>query len=227
MLHPIVIYDPEYPPAIGKAGDEDKEAGQEDARWLQRVARQLARARRLLQPVPYSLNGTADWVAMVERHLEFRLLLPLPEDPRADALLGGLPPTGVYDIAWPHAADRDEVVTIGVEDHLRAAGQALLVDRSRGQRHLIYPVGHRLTDAAERTGREYLIAAWLYLHFRAGVNNDCDEALVRRYQALTDELWDLLTQTGDQADAAFAERIERWRADQDRPAGQRTDGDHG
>jgi hypothetical protein len=226
-LHPVVIVDREYPLTDEKAREEDKAAAADNASWLQSMDGQLAMARRLLQPVPYSPKGTQDWAPMVERHVEFRRLLLLPEDPRADALLGGLPPTGVYDIAWPHAAERDEVVTIPVEDHLRAAGQALLVDGNRGERHLIYPVRHHLTDAAEKTGREYLIAAWLYLHFRAGVNNDSDEGLAGRYKALTDELWDLLTQTGDQADADFAERIERWRADQDWRAGQQTDGEHG
>jgi hypothetical protein len=232
-IHPVVIDDPDYP--AGKndpkcpVGKDDPKclAGKREAGWFQAVDRQLTMVRRLLQPVPYTVERETDWNRVVERHLEFCRLLLLPGDPRADAVLGGLPPAGVYDIAWPHAAERDEVVTTGVEDHLAAGGQALLVDRSQGQRHLIYPVGHHLTNAAERTGREYLIAAWLYLHFRIGVNNDSDPEVIGRYQALANELGNLLTDTGDQADDSFAEKIEQWRADRDGTDGQRADGEHG
>jgi hypothetical protein len=214
-LHPVVIVDPNYP-----AGDSAQ------ANWLQGVDDQLTMLRRLLQPVPYSPTDLPAFTAMVERHLEFRRLLRKPDDPRAESLLGGLPPAGVYDVAWRHAVDRDEVVTMPVEEHLQSGGEALLVDESLGQRHLIYPTKHRLTNAAEHTGLEYLVAAWLYLHFRAQAGHTTDEALAKRYQALTDKLTVLLAQTGDEADASFVDRIDWWLAG-DGSAGQGTGGDHG
>jgi hypothetical protein len=206
-LHPVVIVDPDYPP-----GDS--------AAWLSGVDGQLKMLRRLLQPVPYKPKLTADYDRMVQRHVEFRRLLPKPEDPRAGSLLGGLPPAGVYDMAWRHAVDRDEVVTMPVEQRLQSQGEDLLVDPRLGLRHLIYPAKHRLTDAAERAGREYLIAAWLYLHFRARVNNNGDAGLAKRYQDLTDELMLLLGQTGAEIDASFVDRIEQWQAIENSPAGQ-------
>ena len=216
-LHPVVIVDLDYP-----AGD--------GASWLQGVDQQLTMLRRLLQPVPYSpLHYSPIYLpaftSMVERHLEFRRLLRKPDDPRAESLLGGLPPAGVYDMAWRHAVDRDEVVTMPVAEHLQSGGEALLVDQTLGQRHLIYPTKHRLTNAAERTGREYLVAAWLYLHFRAQAGDTADDALARRYQVLTDKLILLLDQAGDEVDASFVDRIEQWLAG-DGSAGQGTGGDH-
>ena len=211
-LHPVVIDDSQYPPGGS-------------AEWLERVNGQLTMFRRLLQPVPYSPTYSPThllaFTQMVDRHLEFRRLLPKLDDPRAESLLGGLPPAGVYDIAWRHAVERDEVVTVPVEEHLQSGGEALLVDQTLGQRHLIYPTRHPLTHAAERTGLEYLVAAWLYLHFRARAGDSDKEALARRYQALTDKLTVLLDQTGD----SFVDRIEDWLAGGG-PAGQRTGGDH-
>jgi hypothetical protein len=214
-LHPVVIVDLNYP-----TGDS-AEAG-----WLQGVDNQLRMLRRLLQPVPYAPTDLPAFTGMVERHLEFRRLLRKPDDPRAGSLLGGLPPAGVYDVAWRHAVDRDEVVTMPVEEHLQSGGEALLVDQSLGQRHLIYPTKHRLTNAAEHTGLEYLVAAWLYLHFRAQAGDNTDEELAKRYQALTDKLTVLLGQTGDEADDSFVDRIEGWLAGNG-SAGQGTGGDHG
>jgi hypothetical protein len=139
----------------------------------------------------------------------------------------------VYDIAWRHAVDRDEVVTMPVAQRLQSGGEDLLVNQTRGQRHLIYPTypaKHRLTDAAEKTGREYLIAAWLYLHFRARENTDGDaeptKELTERYQALTDELMLLLGDSGVAADASFVGRMEQWLSGEDGPAGQQAGGEH-
>jgi len=203
-LHPVVIVDLDYSP-----GDS--------ADWLTGVDGQLNMLRQLLQPVQYTPDLPEDYVLMVKRHVEFRRLLG-KADPRAQSLLGGLPLAGVYDIAWRHAVDRDEVVTLPVAQHLQSGGEDLLVNQTLGQRHLIYPTSparHRLTDAAERTGREYLVAAWLYLHFRARENNDDDAELTKRYQALTDELLLLLGDSGVAADASFADRMEQWLANED------------
>jgi hypothetical protein len=210
-LHPVVIVDPDYPAGAGA-----------EAVWLQDVGDQLGMLQRLLQPVPYSPMLLPAFTRMVERHLEFRRLLRNADDPRAESLLGGLPPAGVYDVAWRHAVERDEVVTVPVEEHLQSGGESLLVDQTLGQRHLIYPTRHPLTDAAERTGLEYLVAAWLYLHFRAQAGDTADEAQARRYEALTYKLIDLLEQTGD----TFADRIDEWLAG-DGPGRPQTGGHDG
>ena len=96
------------------------------------------------------------------------------------------------------------------------------MDQTLGLRHLIYPTKHHLTDAAERTGLEYLIAAWLYLHFRKQAGGSTDTALAGRYDELTDNLIIRLLQTGEPSDAAFAARLEQWQAEGE--GGQQTGG---
>ena len=124
-LHPVVIVDPDYP------------VGDTEASWLKGVDDQLRMLRRLLLPVQYTPTLLAAFTQMVQRHVEFRRLVRTPKDSRADSLLGGLPLAGVYDTAWGYAVDRDEAVTMPVEDHLRSRGEAMLVDQTLGQRHLI------------------------------------------------------------------------------------------
>ena len=214
-LHPVVIVDLDYP------------AGDAEGGWLRSVDDQLRMLSRLLQPVQYTPTLLTAFSRMVERHVEFRRLLRTPKNPRAESLLGGLPLAGVYDAAWRYAVDRDEAVTMPVEEHLRSLGEAMLVDQTLGQRHLIYPTRHPLTNAAERAGREHLIAAWLYVHFRGRINNGHDAELTRRYQALTDKLMIVLDQTGDPADTSFLDKMERWLAGEDGPAGQQAGGERG
>src|SRR5262249_33554233 len=149
----------------------------------QAVSNQLAMFRRLLQPVEYDPTNVEEFDAfqrMVERHLELRRLLEDEDDPRAGSLLGGLPPCGAYDIAWCHAAAAGGAPPTPVEEPLHSRGFALLVDRSSGERHLIYPARHALTGTAEKTGREHLIAAWLYLHFRMGAGDGGHESIANR-----------------------------------------------
>src|SRR6266568_2631387 len=124
-----------------------------------------------------------------------------------------MPSAGWSNGTWNCAAPADEAVSTPVEEHLQSRGEALLVDWPSGQRHLIYPAQHALTEAAEQTGREHLIAAWLYLHFRMRAGDGGDESLANRYQTLTGKLFDLLADAGDQADADFVDSIERWQAD--------------
>jgi hypothetical protein len=201
-LHPIVVIDPDY------------QADGTEAASSRAVSNQLAMFRRLLQPVEYDPTNDEEFdpfQRMVERHLELRRLLEDEDDPRAGSLLGGLPPCGVYDIAWCHAAPADEAATTPVEEHLHSRGFALLVDRSSGERHLIYPARHDLTGAAEKAGREHLIAAWLYLHFRMHAGDGGDASLANRYQTLTGNLIDRLQDTEDPADTEFISSIERWK----------------
>ena len=216
-LHPVVVEDQTYRQDVYGTADASAEAG-----WLKNVNGQLEKLRRLLQPVEYAPGREGVFIQMVERHLEFRRLLQKPEDPRAQSLLGGLPPAGTYDLAWPHAVAGHEVVTIPVPERLQAGGEELLVDQTLGLRHLIYPTKHDLTDAAERTGLEYLVAAWLYLHFRKQAGGSTDTALAGRYDELTDNLIIRLLQTGEPSDAAFAARLEQWQAEGE--GGQQTGG---
>jgi hypothetical protein len=216
-LHPVVIEDRTY-------GQDDRatENDSADATWLENVNGQLEKLRGLLQPVEYSPGREGVFTQMVDRHLEFRRLLQTPGDPRAESLLGGLPPTGVYDLAWPHAVPGHEMVTVPVADRLYAGGAELLVDQTMGLRHLIYPAQHPLTKAAERTGLEYLVAAWLYLHFRMRAGGGADPELAGRYEELTDQLIIRLHQTGEPSDASFAAQLDRWQAEGGGPTGQRT-----
>lgn len=196
-LHPVVVHDP----ALDPAGDEP---------WQSALRAQGAQLRRLLDVIEYS--PTADNLdhirAMVNRHVELRRLdepAQLPH-PRQRTVLDGFPPRGVHDLAWRYADPDEEVVSIPVSARLAATGDSLLLNPSKGSGHLLYPEGHRLTKVAQRCGREYLVAAWLYRHFRDGTAIGVDGAD-------TERLLNLLRQTGDPADAAFAEQIAKWRAD--------------
>lgn len=216
-LHPVVIEDRTY-------GQDDRATadGGADATWLGNVSGQLEKLRRLLQPVEYAPGREGVFTQMVDRHLEFRRLLLKADDPRAGSLLGGLPPTGVYDLAWPHAVPGHEVVTVPVAERLHAGGAELLVDRDVGLRHLIYPAQHPLARAAERTGLEYLVAAWLYLHFRKQAGGSADQALAGQYRNLTEELEVRLLQTGEPSDQAFARQLGQRQRESGDPSGQRT-----
>ena len=220
-LHPVVIEDRTYGQDDRATADASADASA-DAIWLENVSGQLERLRRLLQPVEYAPGRERVFTQMVERHLEFRRLLSKPDDPRAESLLGGLPPTGVYDLAWPHAVPGHEMVTVPVAERLHAGGAELLVDDSIGLRHLIYPAQHALAKAAERTGVEYLVAAWLYLHFRKQAGGSTDQALAQQYEDLTAELTVRLLKTKEPSDRAFARQLKQWADGERDPSGQRT-----
>jgi len=105
-----------------------------------------------------------------------------------------------------------------VHEQLVATADALLVDPSDGARRLIYPKRHKLSATAESSGRERLLAAWLYLHHRRQAYRSEDEDVVAAYSALTDRLIEQLESTGNDGDAAFAEQIDAWRTGVERPA---------
>jgi hypothetical protein len=212
-LHPVVVLDDTYPaPAAEHA-------------WPAQVKGQLDQLGRLLVAVEYSPTKIKAFSQMVARHLELRRLLEEPEHPRAATVLGGLPPTGVYDLAWRHAMARDEAAVTAVEARVESEAEMLLVDRTTGRRHLVYPQGHRLADVAERSGREYLVAAWLYVHFRLQVRGGTD---AERYlhQSLGERLVNLLIETGDDSDEAFATLIEDWLAEDESGPSDEGSGEH-
>ena len=203
-LHPVVVCDAAFPTA-----DSD---GTTD------VIAQRDQLRKLLAAVPYSPyadEGIDSYEQMVARYLELRNLAIHAGHPRAQTVLNGFPPSGVYDLAWRCAVHRDEAIAIPVAEHLIAAADTMLVDPSDGARRLIYPKRHDLSSAAEEGGRERLVAAWLYLYHRRQAYRDDNPEVVARYEALTERLIEQLESTGDDSDSAFAERIGKWRADAD------------
>jgi hypothetical protein len=146
----------------------------------------------------------------VARHVQFGALLADPTHPRVRTVLRGLPPTGVYHLAWTRAVPTDEPAVTPVETRLRSVADTLLVRSSAGERDLVYPADHPLTDAAERCGIEHLVAAFLYLHFRVRAGEGAIAENVREYQALADEVINLLGETREPVDAQFAREVERW-----------------
>jgi len=179
---------------------------------------QLCRLLAAIPYTPYAENGVDPYEQMVARHLQLRQLATRAGHPRTQTVLGGFPPNGVYELAWRKAEPRDELVAMPVHEQLVATADALLVDPSDGARHLIYPKRHKLSATAESSGRERLLAAWLYLHHRRQAYRSEDEDVVAAYSALTDRLIEQLESTGNDGDAAFAEQIDAWRTGAERPA---------
>jgi hypothetical protein len=215
-LHPVVVLDTSYPePEPGEAAS------------LEQVKAQLDQLQRLLVAVEYSPTSVAAFFQMVARHLEFRRLLENPEHPRAATVLGGLPPAGVYELAWRHAVPRDETAATSVEARLQSEAETLLVDRTTGRRHLVYPVRHPLNQAADRSGREHLVAAWLHLHFRLQARRRSDAGMDLYHQSLGERLINLLEDTMDESDASFALQIEEWLAEDGQPPDEGSGGDDG
>jgi hypothetical protein len=209
-LHPVVIIDPRFYPADDGEADHADNGDGAYTTWLGKMDSQLGMLRQLLQPVEYTPTAPGVFTQMVERHLSFRRsLAELPEATPAEPA-GGVLPAGIYDLAWRHAAADDEVVTLPVAERLEAGGDALMISTTEGRKHLIYPKEHPLTEAADRTGLEYLIAAWLYLHFRKQAAGGTDAALTRQYNALTDKLADKLDGTTELSNAAFMKQLLQW-----------------
>jgi hypothetical protein len=196
-VHPVVVVDTSYPQPDA------------DDPWWTVVRPQWEQLRELLQAITYRPSDVAAFGEMVARHVELRTLLQLPDHPRAMSILRGLPPSGVYQLAWRHAVGADEDAVTPVQARLQSAAEALLPD-PMGRRHLVYPPDHELTAQAERCGREHLVAAFLYLHFRLHDGHPHQAAERDECQALAVRLISLLDETGEPADAGFARRIEQW-----------------
>lgn len=98
-----------------------------------------------------------------------------------------------------------------------------MVSTTAGRQHLIYPKGYPLAEAADHTGQEHLIAAWLYLHFREQAGGGPSTALTSQYNALTDKLRARLDGSTEPSDSSFMERLLEWRGDSGRRAGETDD----
>jgi hypothetical protein len=208
-LHPVVVCDATFTTA-----DSNSNAN---------VVTQRDQLCSLLAAVSYTSyadEGIDSYEQMVARHLELRRLATRAGHPRAQTVLDGFPPGGVYDLAWRYAVQRDEAIATPVAEHLVATANIMLVDPSDGARRLIYPKRHGLSIVAEEGGRERLVAAWLYLHHRRQDYRDDDPEVVAAYGALTDRLIEQLESTGSDDDSAFAEQIDKWRADADAARGR-------
>ncbi|MGH3912619.1 MAG: TIR domain-containing protein [Pseudonocardiaceae bacterium] len=205
-LHPVVVHDAAF-------------TADGDAHWSADVAAQREQLCQLLAAIPYTPYVDDDidpYRQMVARHLELRHLATRTNHPRAQTVLGGFPPSGLYRLAWRHAVPRDESTAMPVDERLITMAGAMLVDPSDGARRLIYPKRHRLSAIAEHSGREHLVAAWLYLHHRRQAYRSDDANLVAAYGDLTDRLIAQLESTGDDDDAAFVEQIDSWRTAEDK-----------
>lgn len=200
-LHPVVVCDPDL---------DHPFAGQPWAAAARYQCDQLCSLLAAMRYRPYD-GPIGQYGAMVQRHLTLRELEVRPNDPRRRSILDGFPPRGIYDLAWRHALVDDEIVTIPVDERLAAAADELLVDQQRGSSYLIYPSGHPLSAEADRAGREHMLAAWLYLHFRG--RDGAAPDVLERYAAMTQRLLLLLESSADATDKAFALRVKDWAAD--------------
>ncbi|MDQ3274937.1 MAG: toll/interleukin-1 receptor domain-containing protein [Actinomycetota bacterium] len=208
-LHPVVIHDAAFDVADagGRTDGGADVAAQRD---------QLCHLLAAIPYTPYADDGVDPYGQMVARHLELRRLATRADHPRAHTVLGGFPPSGVYDLAWRRAVPRDEPIATPIDEHLIAAADALLVDPSDGALRLIYPKLHELSAVAEHAGRERLLAAWLYQHHRRRAYRSEDAEVVAAYDALTDKLIEQLESTREDGDADLAEQIDAWRVGADR-----------
>jgi hypothetical protein len=86
---------------------------------------------------------------------------------------------------------------------------------------LLYPPRHPLHTEATRSGREHLIAAWLYQHFRQGGPRNPDAKERKRYTDLTAQLLERLSLETDDEILAFADQVEQWQIDANQPGDER------
>lgn len=200
-LHPIVVV--------------DRTADQEPPDWPAGTA-QRDKLVDLLAAIEYKpvVDDLDSIGRMVDRHRELRRLDHEPGNRQELRVLDGFPPSAVYDLAWQFAARDDEAVAIPLPERLEAAADALLVDPSIGSSHLLYPLGHPLSRDADTSGREHLIAAWLYQHFREQGPTNPDPQEQARYAKITRRLLALLSaDEDDHGGLALADQIEAWRAE--------------
>lgn len=198
-LHPVVVRD---------RGTPHPHATQP---WAQNAQAQCDQLGRLLNAVEYRLEGGpfADYTAMVERHLALRKLVLHPLESPYGEPLDQVPSDGVYRHAWQHTLPDDETVTIPMHERLKAQGEELFVDERAGGRHSVYPAQHPLRRVADQAGTEYMVAAWLYLHFRGRhLPGGADDQL---HEDLTEDLEQRLRKDDpDSADAVFLEMMAKW-----------------
>lgn len=199
-LHPVVILD--------RAADKD--ATQSAA------LRQRDHLATMLAAIEYtpSFADLASIGRMVNRHIELVNIDGNRErPPRERTVLNGFPPRGVFDLAWRFAAVADETVTVSVAARLEGVADGVLPNPKAGSVQLLYPAQHPLSALAARSGREHLVAAWLYQHFRLGGPQHPDAAERTRYENLTARLLERLSLATDEDSMAFADQVEQWHID--------------
>jgi tetratricopeptide (TPR) repeat protein len=110
---------------------------------------------------------------------------------------------------WHHIDPGAEPAATPADRFLHEAATAFLIDPSEGRSPFLYPRTHELTRLAEESGREQLLAAWLYLHHRVGPDRlrQLPEA-AKRYVDMGLEVVSRLVITNQQVDREQANQIE-------------------
>lgn len=160
----------------------------------------------LFPVVTYSPSGSSldPFYAMVRKHLQFRHALT--QSMRPDHLRrSGF----TYHTVWDNIPRETESVATPIFQRLMQAGQHSAFDATEGQSPFVYPPNHELTREAEKAGREQLIAAWLYLHYRMGKPKVVEsEELLNAYRKLGRLIVRRFTEADETADIAFAAMVE-------------------
>jgi hypothetical protein len=173
------------------------------------VAAQCRGLGGLFAPIEYSCGAsspdpTAPYREMIHRHLRQKEG-GVGEGPIAE---GALAPGFTYRTVWGAIDPRAEAVTDSVVEFLRQAGSPLLIDQTEGRSPFIYPANHELSRITERTGRERLVAAWLYLHHRLGpaqLRTDREQA--EAYNSLGTTVAEILINSPESNDRSFGHWI--------------------
>ena len=198
-LHPVVV--------LHRA---DKDLAQ-SAAMVQRD--HLATMLAAIEYTP-SFDDLASIGSMVNRHIELVNIDGNRErPPRERTVLNGFPPRGVFDLAWRFAAVSDETVTVSVAARLEGVADGMLPNPKAGSVQLLYPAQHPLRALAARSGREHLVAAWLYQYFRLGGPRHPDAGERTRYENLTARLLERLSLATDEDSMALADQVEQWHTD--------------
>jgi hypothetical protein len=191
-------------------GTGDPRPAHQQADRLQAIAVQCDGLRVLFDPLDYPCDAANDptlpYRRMVQRHNRLK-------DKAASSSfvpnMGTLPPRFTYQAVWNMIDPRGEPVSDPVEQFLRHHADPLLIDPTEGRAPFVYPKNHDLTRKSEESGRERLLAAWLYLHHRIGPERLRVET--ERAECYCNLGWQVLSllrdcqEPADQAQAAWIE----------------------
>lgn len=170
------------------------------------AARQCRGLLALFDPVTYAAepreDPTGPYREVMHRYLALRDgPAPVPPPPPA------LPPRLTYATVWNNVEPADEPIADPAERFLSASAAGLLIDSTEGRAPFLYPRGHELQQRAEESGRERLLAAWHYLHYRVGP--DRLRQSKERAEAYAGMGWLVAARLEESADAADR-RLAAW-----------------
>lgn len=200
-LHPVCILEQ----SDGGPRNEDSQPTR-----LDRIAEQCEQFAALFPILRYEPRDRMVYREMVRRHLEYRDQLRKSRTVSTWIVAEKVPAGSLYYIAWQHASRRYEPAATPVEKLLEESADALMISTSVGNNPFVYPPAHEMTEAAQETGRERLIAAWLYLHHRVGREYlSTLPATFNKYVEVGTRLYNMLAGSPDEADKQFANEIFR------------------